>query len=250
MTQGKSILLLFILIVLWISMVLQSQTIGRLLVKGRALDDLASQNFYRMGGKDAMDMLDVITDTSKGWFINLVLIPIHPAETWEGETTWPRVSHEYFDSTHLRPFIERATELGLYVLIDLHYVHNSNGKDKLGQYVDERIRDFWEFIATRYSRYENLIRNHASNIIWVGAPCWSQQIGGSADTMVAVPAYIVSLKATCKDEEKTGVLHNETQKDKVLFFPNPVNRDNLLYFSGEAFFQRSRSTTIWDSGFL
>jgi len=182
------------------------------MLRGISLGDLASQNEYRMGGKDALDMLDVITDTSKGWFINMVRIPIHPAETWGGEHTWPKVTHEYFDSTQLKPFVDRATELGLYVLIDLHYVHNSTGKDKLGMYVDERVRDFWEFIAPRYSRYENvmyelfnepideckgwdawypdaqywvnLIRSYASNIIWVGAPCWSQQIGGSADRPV------------------------------------------------------------------
>ncbi|MGC9342748.1 MAG: glycoside hydrolase family 5 protein [Bacteroidales bacterium] len=179
-----------------------------IMLRGASLGDLASQNYYRMGGKNALDMLDVLTDTSKGWYINLVRIPIHPDVNWGGDQTWPKINPVHFDTTQLRPFIDKATELGLYVMIDLHYVHNSYGIDGMGVYVDKRLRDFWKFIAPRYANYENvmyelfnepiddcqdwnswvdraqgwvdLIRSYAPNIIWVGAPCWSQQIGGSA----------------------------------------------------------------------
>lgn len=33
------------------------------MLRGISLGDLASQNYYEMGGKNALDMLDVLTDT-------------------------------------------------------------------------------------------------------------------------------------------------------------------------------------------
>lgn len=179
------------------------------MLRGASLGDITSQNYYNLGGKSAVQMLDVLTDTASGWHINMVRVPIHPDVDWTGPDGWAQISHEEFDTTQLKPFIDRATELGIYVIIDLHFIGNSTGKDHLGKYVDDRLLDFWKFIAPRYSSYDNvmyelfneptddcndwgawvdraqywvdIIRSYSSNIVWVGCPCWSQQIGGSAD---------------------------------------------------------------------
>jgi endoglucanase len=140
----------------------------------------------------------VITRAVKEFNANVIRIPVLP-ET-DGYTGWTKDPETYFKK-HLDPAVQTALSLGAYAIVDLHYVVNYLGKEKV-------TFDFWKYIAPRYKDnpyviyeifnepinpddwdtwYESIakptvdiVREFApENIIIVGSPYWSSHPQGA-----------------------------------------------------------------------
>jgi endoglucanase len=143
-------------------------------------------------------VLDLVTNTadkassSPGWYTRIVRMP----NLGNGG------NYTQYNQTTLKPAIDYATSKGLYAIIDLHYVDNTDA------HVAD-VNNFWTTIAPLYKDYSNvifepynepinqsqswsqfkptmqawvdLIRKYApNNLIFVGSPIWSQEMGGAA----------------------------------------------------------------------
>jgi len=143
-------------------------------------------------------VLDLVTNTadkassSPGWYTRIVRMPnLGNAGNWT----------QYNQNT-LKPAIDYATKKGLYAIIDLHYVDNTDA------HVTD-VNNFWTTVAPVYKDYSNvifepynepinqsqswsqfkptmqawvdLIRKYApNNLIFVGSPLWSQKMGDAS----------------------------------------------------------------------
>jgi endoglucanase len=124
---------------------------------------------------------------SPGWYTKIVRLPADP----------PGTDDTYVNNT-LKPAVDYATKLGLYTIIDLHYIDNPYNKAS-------NVNAFWTKIAPMFKTYSNvfyevfnessvmetwakykptmqgwvtLIRGFApQNIIIAGSPAWDQTMG-------------------------------------------------------------------------
>jgi hypothetical protein len=143
-------------------------------------------------------VLDLVTDTankassSPGWYTRIVRMP----NLGNGG------NYTQYNQNTLKPAIDYATKKGLYAIIDLHYVDNTDS------HVAD-VNNFWTATAPLYKDYPNVIfepynepinqsqswsqfkptmqawvdlirKNAPNNLIFVGSPIWSQEMGGAA----------------------------------------------------------------------
>ena len=143
-------------------------------------------------------VLDLVTNTadkassSPGWYTRIVRMP-----NLGNSGNWTQ-----YNQNTLKPAIDYATKKGLYAIIDLHYVDNTDA------HVTD-VNNFWTTIAPVYKDYPNvifepynepinqsqswsqfkptmqawvdLIRKYApNNLIFVGSPVWSQKMGDAS----------------------------------------------------------------------
>jgi aryl-phospho-beta-D-glucosidase BglC (GH1 family) len=127
---------------------------------------------------------------SPGWYTKIVRLPADP----------PGTTDTYVNNT-LKPAVDYATKLGLYAIIDLHYISNPYNNVS-------NVNAFWTKIAPMFKDYSNvlyepfnessvmeawakykptmqawvdLIRGFApKNIIIAGSPAWDQTMGDAA----------------------------------------------------------------------
>ena len=165
------------------------------ILRGVNIADPEHVNLKREG-KTAASLIELAV---RDYGAKVIRLPVHPGT--DGKTGF-FVNKEAYVSKHLGPAIEKCRELGVYVIIDLHYVANYRG-------LWHRVSEFWRFIAPRYRVsshvlfeifnepiYPNnwktwrrliaqpavdLIRKHApNNLIIVGGPEWSSNMSGAA----------------------------------------------------------------------
>jgi len=178
---------------------------GKILqLKGVSVIDPEIMNTKR-GDKNAAS---IITDAVNNYHANVIRIPVLPnPDSGEGTSGFFANPDSYFNN-HLNPVITVCKELGVYVIIDLHYLSDYNA-----DFRDNYIIPFWDYIAPKYKDSPNVIfeifnepinpdnwntwlevvaqpvvdkiRNHApNNLIIVGGPRWSQNMSGAADNPV------------------------------------------------------------------
>ncbi len=153
--------------------------------------------FNRDTGMTMPELFDVLTDEDDGFYTRIVRLTVYP-DIWLYNEDPTEVFENYY-----RPAVERAVELGLYIIIDWHEISDV-------ETVRDRTTAFWEFMAPKFAGYTNvlyeifnepenfsdtswelwkpyaqewvdLIRESApNNIILIGGPYWDQQIGGAA----------------------------------------------------------------------
>lgn len=164
------------------------------ILRGVALADLKEVNTER-AGMSVEKLLELLTDADAGFYARVVRFTVFP-ERW-------LVDPELYLAEHLRPAVDAAAQRGLYVIVDWHEISDVDQ-------VHDRTTQFWSTVAPVFADYSNvlyelfnepmnqddrswqrwkeqaqpwvnLIRQHApSNIVLIGGPIWSQQIGGAA----------------------------------------------------------------------
>ena len=143
-------------------------------------------------------VLDLITNTadkassSPGWYTRIVRMP----NLGNGG------NYAQYNQNTLKPAIDYATKKGLYAIIDLHYVDNTDAHAT-------DVNNFWTATAALYKDYSNVIfepynepinqsqswsqfkptmqawvdlirKNAPNNLIFAGSPLWSQKMGDAA----------------------------------------------------------------------
>ena len=161
-------------------------------LRGVALADLHDVDTERQG-MSVQSLLALLTDT--GFHTRIVRFTVFP-ERWLADP-------ETYLAKFLLPAVEAAASLGLYAIVDWHEISDVDP-------VSERTQAFWTRVAPVFANYSNvlyelfnepvnmddpswqrwkqqaqpwvdLIRREApDNIILIGGPFWSQQIGGAA----------------------------------------------------------------------
>lgn len=167
---------------------------NRVVLRGVAVADVSDLNLDR-GDMNAVRLLDLLSDAAEGWYARVVRLTVYP-ERW-------LVDPEGYLEEHLKPAVEHASSRGLYVIIDWHEISHV-------ELVAERTEAFWRLVAPHFANHTNvlfelfnepietddpswsrwkgyaqpwvdLIRESAPhNVILIGGPIWSQQIGGAA----------------------------------------------------------------------
>jgi hypothetical protein len=140
---------------------------------------------------------------SPGWYTKIVRLPADP----------PGTTDTYVNNT-LKPAVDYATKLGLYAIIDLHYISSPYNNVA-------NVNAFWTKIAPMFKDYSNvfyevfnessvmeawakykptmqawvdLIRGFApKNIIIAGSPAWDQTMGDAATNPITGGNIIYSV---------------------------------------------------------
>jgi len=151
----------------------------------------------RNSALSANQVLDLLTNSARGYYARVVRVPIYP-------DIWLAAPDTYLEQ-HLQPLVDHAVKLGLYVILDWHEISDVAP-------VASRVKAFWDTMAPRFANYTNVlyeifnepmdmanpswdtwkriaqpwvdaIRQVAPNtVILIGGPYWSQQIGGAASS--------------------------------------------------------------------
>ena len=148
--------------------------------------------------------------SSPGWYTKVIRLAVYPSdeEDFSSPFTFTPGSDTYYN-TLLRPVVDYCKTKDIYAIIDWHYVGN-NTYDKVAE-----TNAFWSYIAPKFANdshvlfelfneplntsggsdaanwltlrpnmqtWIDIIRASApNNLILVGAPSWSQQVGPAAD---------------------------------------------------------------------
>jgi len=176
------------------------------------IDIGASEVWY--GGM--INLINRITDkndtsgNSPGWYTKVIRLAIYPQneDGFSGGPKYYETDPNGYYTTFLRPIIDHCKTKDIYAIIDWHYV-GDNTYDRIAE-----TNAFWSFMAPKFAgdshvlfelfneplnnsegseaanwarlkndmqTWINIIRASApNNLILVGAPSWSQQIGPAA----------------------------------------------------------------------
>ncbi len=176
------------------------------------IDIGAVQSWYTGGMNALIDRVTNKNDTqgsSPGWYTKVIRLAIYPSdeEDFSSPFTFTPGSDTYYN-TLLRPVVDYCKTKDIYAIIDWHYVGN-NTSDKISQ-----TSAFWSYMAPKFAgdshvlfelfnepldnsgstdtadwllcrpnmqTWINIIRASApNNLILVGGPNWSQEIGPAA----------------------------------------------------------------------
>ena len=168
------------------------------ILRGVAIEGLTAQSQTPLGINGILDKITNKDDTagsSTGWYTKIVRLPVDP----------PGTSDTYVNNI-LKPAVDYATTLGLYAIIDLHYIANPYS-------LTDAVNAFWTKVAPMFKDYSNvfyevfnesnqtdswatykptmqawvnLIRGFApNNIILAGSPQWNQSLGDAAASPLA-----------------------------------------------------------------
>jgi endoglucanase len=87
-------------------------------------------------------MIDLLTSQDKGWHTKILRVPVHPGSWYGG-------NRDDMFNRFLKPLVDYATEKGLYVIIDWHYIEDprNHKQDTL---------EFWQYIAPKFASYGNV----------------------------------------------------------------------------------------------
>ncbi len=182
-------------------------------VSGRFIKDPAGNNVVLRGvslvdvslansrTRNAQALIDMATDNANGWYARVVRLPVYP-DAIDGQPGWRADPDAYFNN-HLDPAVQYCISKQIYCIIDWHYI-----SDYTSSTIDTATRDFWSYVAPRYSNtpnvifelynepinpdswstwkataqpWVNLIRAAApNNLILIGGPRWSQNLSEAA----------------------------------------------------------------------
>ncbi len=165
------------------------------ILRGVSFPDLKELDTMR-GAMNVAKLIDLVSDESAGWYARVVRLTVYPPD-------WRPDPDGYFE-TVLKPAVQRATERRLYAIVDWHEIGDAAP-------ADQETRAFWAKAAPAFASYPNVlyevfneaedlddpswarwkataqpwvdqIRHDApDNIILIGAPFWTQQVGGAVD---------------------------------------------------------------------
>lgn len=148
--------------------------------------------------KPLSEMIAWQADASRGWYSRILRLPVTT-----GKVSDPAASF----AQHIDPFVQQAIAQNQYVIVDLHlvadYDHDFNGTGVPQQ----KLLDFWSYVAPRYANTPNVIfeifnepispddwqawKNYIqpvvnairavapNNLILVGSPQWSTRVNNA-----------------------------------------------------------------------
>jgi len=111
-------------------------------------------------------MIDLLTNEQEGWYTKVLRVPVHP-NVWHGS------NRDEMFNRYLKPLVNYATEKGLYVIIDWHYIADPRNHQ-------QETLEFWNYIAPKFASYDNVfyelfneLRGNANDIglnwqVWKG----------------------------------------------------------------------------------
>jgi hypothetical protein len=174
----------------------------------------------KITNKSDVDAASTGAPGSPGWYTKIVRLPADP----------PGNSDTYVNNT-LKPAVDYATKLGLYTIIDLHYISNpynlvstvnafwtkiapifANYSNVFYEVFNESsVMDSWATYKPTMQAWVNLIRGFApKNIIIAGSPAWDQTMGDAATNPLTGGNIIYSVHMYEQHYNK-GVGGNVTQ---------------------------------------
>jgi hypothetical protein len=174
------------------------------ILRGVALMDLgATEEWY--GGAKAM--IDRLTDRedpqgdSPGWYPTVLRLAIYPTDgEVESPFTFQPGSDDFYEEL-LRPTVDYARQKGVYVILDWHYIDDTDShvasttafwsymapkfaddSNVLFELYNEPINDGdWQVVRGHMQTWYDTVRESApQNLVLVGTPNWSANIGPSA----------------------------------------------------------------------
>ncbi len=190
-------------------------------LRGVDLIDLGATDEWEGGIHEMIDRLSNPDDpqsNSPGWGTRILRLAVAPADAMIGTPAPYTPGTQYYEH-YLRPTVDYARQKGLYVIIDWHYI------DDTDLHVDT-TNAFWSDIAPHFAEDSNvffelynepmdkgnwsttkphmqawytLVRDAApNNVILVGSPNWSQLAGTAAQDPIdgTNVAYVAHLYPT------------------------------------------------------
>ncbi|MFD7025506.1 glycoside hydrolase family 5 protein [Promicromonospora sukumoe] len=118
---------------------------------------------------------DVIDMTvSDGWQSDVVRLPV---------TVWGSLSVEDNVAQYVDPYVQQAVDLGIYVIVDLHYV-SDYGSTGVPQ---STVSEFWDYVAPLYADVPNVIYEVFNEPVAPASwPTWKAYIQPVVDDIRAV----------------------------------------------------------------
>ncbi|MFW6436920.1 MAG: glycoside hydrolase family 5 protein [Halococcoides sp.] len=130
-------------------------------------------------GKDASQVIDLVTDPDRGWHPRVVRVPCQPVDIGEntpghidGAPEPPAYTESDLDDfleTHLDPVIDQLEDAGVYAIVDMHRhwkplewadgvpTAQDDPKDMINQDLHEEVMMFWETVGPRYADRSHVI---------------------------------------------------------------------------------------------
>jgi hypothetical protein len=173
----------------------KDETGKKVILRGVAFADLNDLNTMR-APMNVEGLIDLVSDESQGWFAKVVRLTVYPP-------IWRLDPNGYFDN-HLKPAVEHATSRGLFAIVDWHAIGDAAP-------ADQETRQFWAKAAPAFADNPNVLyevfneaedladpswtrwkttaqpwvdqirRDAPETVILIGAPTWTQAVGGAAD---------------------------------------------------------------------
>jgi fibronectin type 3 domain-containing protein len=174
--------------------------------------DIGTVNQWRGGLNNLIERVTNKSNTegtSPGWYPKVIRLAIYPQDETATSGPWYwEPNHDDYYNNLLRPAVDLCKEKDIYVIIDWHYV-GRNTYD-----MNSQTTAFWSYMAPKFAgdshvlfelfneplnnsegseaanwarlktdmqNWINIVRASApNNLILVGAPSWSQQVGPAA----------------------------------------------------------------------
>ncbi|QLH77149.1 cellulase family glycosylhydrolase [Halosimplex rubrum] len=119
-------------------------------------------------GKDAVQVIDMLTDASNGWYPRMIRVPVQPVDIGEYEPgSGPPVPAftegqlESYLTNHLDEVVQRCAERGVYCIIDYHRhrdVQWAEGQDgPVNAELQDEVDMFWDIVAPRYAEDSHVL---------------------------------------------------------------------------------------------
>jgi Cellulase (glycosyl hydrolase family 5) len=178
---------------------LQDPKGNTVILRGVSIEGLTDQSETSLGMNGLLDKITNKNDVdaastgapgSPGWYTKIVRLPVDP----------PGTSATYLSNT-LKPAVDYATKLGLYAIVDLHYISSPyTNQAAVSQFWtqtapvfssysnvfyevfnESSVTDTWATYKATMQGWVNTIRGLApKNIIISGSPSWDQTMGDAA----------------------------------------------------------------------
>lgn len=174
------------------------------ILRGVALMDLGATEEWYGGARAMIDRLTDRDDTqgdSPGWYPTVLRLAVYPEDgEVESPFTFQPGSDDFYEEL-LRPTVDYAREKGVYVILDWQYIDDTdshvaattefwsymapkfaNDSNVLFELYNEPINDGnWQVVRGHMQTWYDTVREDApQNLVLVGTPNWSANIGPSA----------------------------------------------------------------------
>ena len=178
-------------------------------LRGVSFIDLGATEEWEGGATEMIDRLTNTSDaagSSPGWYTRVIRLAVYPpdSEDFDSPNTYQAGSTGYYDSL-LRPTVDYARQKGIYVIIDWHYIGNTNDHrsttsafwtDMAPRFANDSHVFFelfnepinagdWSSVRADMQAWYDIVRARApQNIVLVGTPNWCQIVGPTAQNPV------------------------------------------------------------------
>lgn len=112
-------------------------------------------------GKTAEQVVDVVTDESRGWYTRMIRLAVQPVDIGEHQpgqgpppVAFTESQLERYLTNHLDSVVEHCKQRGVYCIIDYHRHRDIQWTNSA---LDEEIRMFWNVVAPRYGDQSHVL---------------------------------------------------------------------------------------------